>query len=535
MAPTTPAKTPSKIKPKSSNGKRQKKGDDNGKANRGAETKTSPTRMGSRSNRKKTKETTPSVKFDLKKKYVVKGNYSSKLVIPPNAILIQQGTNIFQPKGKRKPLSRPIPTRTTEFIPVPDEPFKVWVEENLHKKIPKGQQKTLKSVLKNNLLYEVQICDVGMNEIGASLLASYLAYNESVCSINLARNNLATGATEIFEAVAGHRSIKDLNMDCNGIKNSQCKGIEKMLTGNDVLQSLSISGNYITAKGCKAIANALKQNITLLSLNISSQINHGDHGIGEEGAKHFAECMLSGLALQRLDLSSNHLGYKGAEHLGNAFKSNPSSYWGKLEVLNLASNNFGRRGARALAPGLAVNETLQQIDLSWNSLGEMKTTEKDPKGIIAICKAMKRNRTLKVLNLSGNTLSNRGADLVSEMLNYNSTLSRIALRCNGIESLSVQSLLQQFKSCRNLVHVDLAGNTVPFGKQANTVDKDAWVHPELLRLRKPYGVELVPPPPKGFVLSATVPNNMMITYGDIPKVIQPQTIDVGKIRVRYHV
>ena len=121
------------------------------------------------------------------------------------------------------------------------------------------------------------------------------------------------------------------------------------------------------------------------------------------------------------------------------------------------------------------------------------------------------------------------------MLNYNSTLSRIALRCNGIESLSVQSLLQQFKSCRNLVHVDLAGNTVPFGKQANTVDKDAWVHPELLRLRKPYGVELVPPPPKGFVLSATVPNNMMITYGDIPKVIQPQTIDVGKIRVRYHV
>ena len=67
MAPTTPAKTPSKIKPKSSNGKRQKKGDDNGKANGGAETKTSPTRMGSRSNRKKTKETTPSVKFDLKK------------------------------------------------------------------------------------------------------------------------------------------------------------------------------------------------------------------------------------------------------------------------------------------------------------------------------------------------------------------------------------------------------------------------------------------------------------------------------------
>ena len=58
----------------------------------------------------------------------------------------------------------------------------------------------------------------------------------------------------------------------------------------------------------------------------------------------------------------------------------------------------------------------------------MKTNEKDPVGIRVISNAMKKNKGLKVLNLSGNNMSNRGATFISEMLQENKTL--VSLSCD---------------------------------------------------------------------------------------------------------
>ena len=97
-------------------------------------------------------------------------------------------------------------------------------------------------------------------------------------------------------------------------------------------------------------------------------------------------------------------------------------------MLDVSSNNLGRKGAKAMATCLANNKTLEQLNLSWNNLGQMKTVEKDPIGIKVISNAMRRNKYLKVLDLSGNNISNRGATFISEMLLEKQNAINLSLR-----------------------------------------------------------------------------------------------------------
>ena len=470
--------------------------------------------------------TLSSSKTDSKRK---KKNYGSKLILPPSILMQQQRCKVYKVKNPTPPVILHQKRKLENFLP--KQSYQDWYKDNLHKTIPPGRQKTLKSVLANKDLFDITIVGVGMDSRGAKMLGTYLMYNQNIWSIDLSRNNIAEGSAHIFNAVGVHRAIKTLILDSNGITKNEMKEMSDMLLDNELLQSLSVSGNYIDAEGTKTLVEALRQNVTLKKLNLSKQVTK----IGADGAKAIADGLLGGMPLEALNISGNDIGHEGIDHIAKALKNIKTTFWGTLKMLDVSSNNLGRKGAKAIAACLATNKTLEQLNLSWNNLGQMKTVEKDPIGIKVISNAMRRNKYLKVLDLSGNNMSNRGATFISEMLQENKTLINLSLRCNGIESIAVQDLLRGFKNHKALSQMNLGGNTVPFGHASSTYDKDAWVHPELLRLRKPYGVELVAPPPKGFVLSATVPHNMMIQPGNIPKPIQPQTIDTGKIRSRWYV
>ena len=526
--------TPNRDKKKTKKKNNNTNTDANGKKNnttppaKDKNDKSPVTKTPSSTNRNVKKVPTPS-NTSSKKKRKPKKSYASKLILPPTVLMQQQRVKVYKLKKTYEPVVIR-EKRKLEHL-MPKQSYAEWYEENIHKTIPAGRQKTLKAVLSNNTLFDITIVDVGMDHKGAALLGKYLMYNQAIWSMDLSRNNIAEGAVHIFNAVAVHKAIKTLVIDSNGITNDSVKSMSDMLLDNELLQTLSLSGNYIDGKGTVELIGALRKNVTLKSLNLSKQVTK----FGPKGAKAIADGVLGGMPLESLDISGNGLGYEGAEHLAAALKNIKPTFWGTLQKLNISSNNLGRKGAKAMATCLAKNTTLHELDMSWNNLGQMKTNEKDPVGIRVISNAMKKNKGLKVLNLSGNNMSNRGATFISEMLQENKTLVSLSLRCNGIESIAVQDLLNGYKRHKALSSMDMGGNTVPFGSAASTYDKDAWVHPELLRLRKPYGVELVPPPPKGFVLSATVPRNMMIQPGNIPKPIQPQTTDIGKIRSRWYV
>ena len=90
-----------------------------------------------------------------------------------------------------------------------------------------------------------------------------------------------------------------------------------------------------------------------------------DNQIGDDGATALAK-LLEIHALISLDLSSNQIGDKGATDLAKALKSS----YTLLITLNFGKNQITNIGAKALAEALESNDTLRDLYLDSNQVGD---------------------------------------------------------------------------------------------------------------------------------------------------------------------
>ena len=101
---------------------------------------------------------------------------------------------------------------------------------------------------------------------------------------------------------------------------------------------------------------------------------------------------------------------------------------GFCDVPSVSGNLFGPEFAIALAKALLVNGGLTSINLAKNELGE--------EGTKAICEALEQNKTLKELDFSGGGIGNiggsAGAKHVAKMLGVNSVLTECNLQSNRL-------------------------------------------------------------------------------------------------------
>ena len=89
--------------------------------------------------------------------------------------------------------------------------------------------------------------------------------------------------------------------------------------------------------------------------------------------------------------------------------------------LDLSGNKLGSEGATALAPVIAASASLTKILVGSNELGE--------EGTRVMCEALKNNKVVKELDLSGGSEGNiggpAGAKRVADMLLFNSSLTSV--------------------------------------------------------------------------------------------------------------
>jgi Ran GTPase-activating protein (RanGAP) involved in mRNA processing and transport len=187
-------------------------------------------------------------------------------------------------------------------------------------------------------------------------------------------------------ALAKNRTLTDLDVSTNDLAEAGCLAILYGLIQNSTLSCLNLHCNGMNERGALATAEMLGCNASLRTLNVAS------NGLGEAGAKHICEELATGRArLQSLYLSDNGLGEQGLLHVASMLNSNAM-----LEFLDLSHNDMGDSlsAARTLADGLAANTRLQSLKMCRNRLGDAFAHE--------LARALHRNRTLRMLDLSGN-------------------------------------------------------------------------------------------------------------------------------------
>jgi len=93
----------------------------------------------------------------------------------------------------------------------------------------------------------------------------------------------------------------------------------------------------------------------------------------------------------------------------------------KLKTLNLANNNLGAEGAKAVAECLVKNATVRDLNLMINNISD------DGAGALALM--LKENTALTSLNLIFNMITDNGASRLADGLRTNGVLAKLNVRC----------------------------------------------------------------------------------------------------------
>eukprot|EP00900_Chrysochromulina_parva_P003387 jgi/Chrpa1/13049/Chrysochromulina_OHIO_Genome00024578-RA len=264
--------------------------------------------------------------------------------------------------------------------------------------------------------------------VGVKLIAEALrtSVTGALTSVDLRGKSLGDeGWGAIFAAICGNKDSKIMSMDASSENISPAgvkliaEALRTSVTG--ALTKLSLAKNKLGEEGTKAICEALKQNKTIKELDLSGYDNIGRAA----GAMHVAGMLGVNGALTSLDLSSNQL--CGLDHLGRG--------------------TYTAERITAIADALRVNGALTKLSLAWNKLGE--------EGTKAICEALKQNKTLKELDMSGrdNIGGEAGAKHVADMLGVNGALTKICLADNDLDEQAKQALRNAWRGAPS--HLEL--------------------------------------------------------------------------------
>ena len=167
------------------------------------------------------------------------------------------------------------------------------------------------------------------------------------------------GATLIAEALKGNTSLEYLNLNTNQIGDIGTTALANTLKTNNTLKILYLDINQITSTGVIALANALQENSSLTYLDL------GDNDAGNMGANALAETLKINTSLNTLELGANNINDIGFSNLIDALNNNAS-----IKILYFYNNEIDNAGAKLLITTLQNNYSIIYCDLSNNSISQ---------------------------------------------------------------------------------------------------------------------------------------------------------------------
>ena len=230
-----------------------------------------------------------------------------------------------------------------------------------------------------------------------------------------------------------------------------CVAITHHLKTTSTLKHINISAmNFSDVSGLLLLLKALQDHPTLQQKNIENLhiiINGDDEakdwaqlyeeyshvvsesddtmkatGISDDGAVALSQVLHHNSTMQELDLSDNSISDAGAVALAQALHNST------MQKLDLSHNSISDDGAVALAQALH-NSTMQKLDLSDNSISD--------DGAVALAQALPMHK----LDLSNNSISDVGAVALAQAL-HNSTMQKLDLSDNSISDDGAVALAQ---------------------------------------------------------------------------------------------
>ncbi|XP_072897414.1 NACHT, LRR and PYD domains-containing protein 12-like [Hemitrygon akajei] len=267
-----------------------------------------------------------------------------------------------------------------------------------------------------------------------SAMALVLKMSEEKCeTFNLSEHKISSiGLRRLAPVLFTFTSLK---MNGSNLGDSGVKILAQVIRSQEgKLQNLELERNDLTHKCCEALAFILSNNSMLRNVNLCD--NHlGDKGI----------CLLSAVLkqpqcrIQKLNLSNNNLSDGSWEELVPVLLINQT-----LQELNVSNNRVGEAGLKILSAALKDSRCkLQKLGLNNTSTFDfgMMGSYQEETGVEVLCNVLRDPRcTLKSLELTSNSLSQKNYKELASAIRINHTLTSLDLSSNVIQDAGINVL-----------------------------------------------------------------------------------------------
>ena len=303
-------------------------------------------------------------------------------------------------------------------------------------------------------------------------LALIIKHNTSLKDLRLGFNNLRTSIVPVLLALKEPGPwLKVLNLNAIGMSEEVTNLLGDVVCHHRALQELHLSNNNLHSLAA-IIVQALK-NAVFTSLR---SINLNNNSISEKVAQPLADAIRSsGYCLEELHLGYNNLKSSACLVIDALNEATKSDKWGgRLKALNLNYNNMSGKVAELLHNVIRNNCLLEELHLSNNNFQQ---------SAVVFLQALKLVYRLKVLNLNGNKMSGKVAQDLAHVIESNcDCLQSLHLGYNNLRA-SLTLVLQSLETVSHLKVLNLSGNymTDTATQRLACVIK-ANVHLEVLRL-----------------------------------------------------
>ena len=328
---------------------------------------------------------------------------------------------------------------------------------------------TVNKTIQTLKLQQCGICDQIGKQIGVGLTR-----NKSLRVLNISHGSIHSGgAVSIFKSLQQNSSLEELDLSWNWYltkDDSKAVGcaIERMLKVNKAIQTLKLQQCGICDKICKKIGVGLAENKCLRVLNISRGSIHSG------GAISIFTSLESNTSLEELDLSWNWFTEGDSEKVGCTLERMLTVNTG-IQILKLAHCRISDCIAKKIGAGLGGNKSLKLLDISWNSIHS--------DGAVCIFRSLEHNTSLEELDLSQNEhLTNESEEVgcaLERMLTVNRGIQSLKLHQCGISDIIVKKIGGELVGNKPLrVRLDSDSETALHympGK-GTLIQHNAWLH-----------------------------------------------------------